>query len=72
MFDAADFVIAFEDGGYEQGRRTDVAAVPEPSAAVLLILFVLCSVCRLPFFYLTFRRERLHNNEHLTGMRGSQ
>ncbi len=44
-----DFVIAFGDGGYEQGEqgpRPDVAAVPEPIAALLLILGVLCFVCR--------------------------
>ena len=33
-----DFVIAFEDGGYEQGPRTDITAVPEPSGWLLMIL----------------------------------
>ena len=46
VFDTLDFVIAFQDGGYELGMMADVAAVPEPSAALLLILGVLCSVCR--------------------------
>ena len=32
VFDSDDFIIAFQDGGYEQGPRTDVAAVPEPGA----------------------------------------
>ena len=37
-FDSADFVTAFVDGGYEQGPRTDVAAVPEPGGVLLLFL----------------------------------
>ncbi len=37
-FDSDDFVIAFQDGGYEQGPRTDAAAVPEPGGALLLLL----------------------------------
>ena len=35
-FNSSDFVAAFSDGGYEQGPRP-VAAVPEPSVAVLLL-----------------------------------
>ena len=30
LFNSDDFVIAFQDGGYEQGPRPDVAVVPEP------------------------------------------
>lgn len=30
-FDSADFVIAFQDGGYEMGVRTDRTTVPETS-----------------------------------------
>ena len=45
IFDSNDFVIAFQDGGYEQGPRTDVAAVPEPAAAVLAFI----AACLLPF-----------------------
>ena len=37
VFDSSDFVIAFEDGGYEQGPRTDAVAVPEPTSVLLLI-----------------------------------
>ena len=37
-FTSADFVDAFADGGYEIGERVAVAAVPEPSASLLLIL----------------------------------
>ena len=37
VFDSGDFVTAFVDGGYEQGPRTDVATVPEPRAAVLIL-----------------------------------
>ncbi len=40
VFDSGDFVIAFEDGGYERGPRTDPVAVPEPSAASLVVLGV--------------------------------
>ena len=38
VFDSADFVIAFQDGGYEQGPRADAVAVPEPSAGLMLLL----------------------------------
>ena len=38
LFDSADFVTAFQDGGYEQGPRTNVAAVPEPAAWTLLVM----------------------------------
>ena len=31
-------IAAFVDGGYEQGPRTDVAAVPEPGAWTLLVI----------------------------------
>ena len=37
-FDSNDFITAFADGGYEQGPRTDVAAVPEPSGTLLLVI----------------------------------
>ncbi len=33
VFNSDDFITAFQDGGYEQGPRTDVAAVPEPTTA---------------------------------------
>ena len=33
-FDSGDFVVAFQDGGYEGGQRT--AAVPEPSGLMML------------------------------------
>ena len=48
VFDTSDFVIAFTDGGYEQGLLPDAAAVPEPSTALLLILGILCAVGRKP------------------------
>ena len=35
-FDSGDFVVAFQDGRYEKGPNV-VAAVPEPSASVMLI-----------------------------------
>ena len=38
MFDSSDFVTGFVDGGYEQGPRTGVAAVPEPGAWTLLVM----------------------------------
>ena len=37
-FDSSDLVTAFVDGGYEAGPRAAVAAVPEPSSALLLLL----------------------------------
>lgn len=37
-FTSSDFVTAFTDGGYERGPRAAVAAVPEPSALVLLAI----------------------------------
>lgn len=40
MFDSADFVTAFVDGGYEQGTRMDVAAVPEPMGWLLSLIGV--------------------------------
>jgi hypothetical protein len=36
-FDSSDFVRAFQEGGYEQGPRAAVAAVPEPTGAMLLL-----------------------------------
>lgn len=38
-FDSGDLVIAFQDGGFETGRRPEV--VPEPSSAVMLTLGVI-------------------------------
>ena len=38
VFTSADFIIAFQDGGYEQGPRPDAAAVPEPAAWTLLVI----------------------------------
>jgi hypothetical protein len=35
-FGSGDLVTAFAGGGYETGPRNGVAAVPEPSAAVML------------------------------------
>jgi hypothetical protein len=37
-FNSADIVAAFQEGGYELGPRHALAAVPEPSSAILLIL----------------------------------
>jgi hypothetical protein len=38
LFDTADFVAALSDGGYELGPQGGVAAVPEPSGLILLML----------------------------------
>ena len=38
LFNSSDFVAAFTDGGFEIGPRSGVAAVPEPSSLVLLML----------------------------------
>ncbi len=40
LFDSGDLVAAFSDGGYELGPPPAVAAVPEPSAAVLAWLLL--------------------------------
>jgi hypothetical protein len=44
-FDSSDLVLAFQDGGFELGPRTAVAAVPEPSSAIILAIGVI-GVCR--------------------------
>ena len=38
VFNSSDMVMAFIDGGYEQGPRTNAVAVPEPGGWVLLVL----------------------------------
>ncbi len=43
---SSDLVAALSDGGYELGPRAAVAAVPEPSAMVLLLLGSLAFVAR--------------------------
>ena len=45
-FDTADLIAAFQDNGFEQGPRTVVNAVPEPSGMLLLTLG-LFSVARI-------------------------
>jgi hypothetical protein len=37
LFNSSDFVAAFQGGGFELGPRAAVSAVPEPSAALLLV-----------------------------------
>ena len=37
-FTSSDFVTAFSAGGYEAGKRTAVAAVPEPATVTLTLL----------------------------------
>ena len=46
VFSSSDFVVAFNDGGYERGLRDDVAAVPEPSAILLISLAIACLLRR--------------------------
>ena len=46
VFDSGDLVAAFSDGGFELGPRQAVAAVPEPSSLVLLVLGCLALVRR--------------------------
>ncbi|MCA9215383.1 MAG: hypothetical protein KDB27_20100 [Planctomycetales bacterium] len=40
-FGSGDFVAAFADGGYELGPRPPIAAVPEPSSGILLVIGVI-------------------------------
>ena len=51
QFGSGDMVAAFVAGGYEQGKRPAVNAVPEPSAALLLVLGWISA--------LTYRRRRV-------------
>ncbi len=37
-FDTSDFIVAFISGGFERGQKTSLAAVPEPSSGILLLL----------------------------------
>ena len=34
-FESGDLVVAFVEGGYEKGLRTDALVVPEPSSVIL-------------------------------------
>ncbi|MEZ6121112.1 MAG: hypothetical protein R3C28_31720 [Pirellulaceae bacterium] len=43
-FNSSDLVLAFQDGGYEQGPRAGVQAVPEPASSVLWLLSLLSVV----------------------------
>jgi hypothetical protein len=45
-FNSSDFVAAFQDGGFEKGPRAAVAAVPEPTSAVLFGLGLLFGIRR--------------------------
>lgn len=45
-FDSGDFVVAFENGGYELGTRAATAAVPEPSSWTILHLVCLALAAR--------------------------
>jgi hypothetical protein len=47
-FNSGDLMVAFQDGGYELGEQQPVAAVPEPSGALLaaLALIVISVVAR--------------------------
>ena len=41
LFDSGDFIAAFQDGGYEMGVRAAVAAVPEPSSLLMILIGML-------------------------------
>ena len=43
---SSDFVFAFQDGGYEEGPRLAVTAVPEPSGLELLAICLLGALRR--------------------------
>jgi hypothetical protein len=40
-FTSSDLALAFQDGGYEQGPRQSISAVPEPSSLLLVIVAAL-------------------------------
>ena len=44
-FDSGDLVLAFQDGGFEQGPGQAAVAVPEPACAPLLVVLPLM-LCR--------------------------
>ncbi len=50
-FDSGDFVVAFQDGGFELGPRQALSAVPEPGGLLLSVVG-----CLGPLVYL--RRSR--------------
>jgi hypothetical protein len=43
-FDSGDLLLAFQEGGFEKGPRTKIAAVPEPSTWIMFSLPVLVFV----------------------------
>ena len=45
-FDSSDLVVAFADGGYEQGPRAN--AVPEPLSLALMLLGLIAYWSRRP------------------------
>ncbi|MCA9171058.1 MAG: hypothetical protein KDB23_25470 [Planctomycetales bacterium] len=45
-FNSADFVLAFQDGGFDNGQRAAFAAVPEPDTFVLAGLAFVSMCCR--------------------------
>ena len=46
-FNSSDFVAAFAAGGYEMGKRPSVAAVPEPTSIITLIIgMMVVGLCR--------------------------
>jgi hypothetical protein len=57
-FDSSDFVIAFQEGGYEKGPRPGVAAVPEPSGMLLLLVGGLFGFGRLAVCRSAGKRDR--------------
>ena len=46
VFSTSDLVTAFQDSGYEQGQRQAVAAVPEPSSVIALMMAFLGLILR--------------------------
>lgn len=55
-FDSGDLVLAFQDGGFEQGPRQEVNAVPEPTSIIMLAT-PLVGIALL-------RRTALHSKTH--------
>ncbi|MCA9170144.1 MAG: PEP-CTERM sorting domain-containing protein, partial [Planctomycetales bacterium] len=58
-FTTSDMVIAFQDGGYEQGPRSSVSSVPEPTTFLGFVIGGMLSL------FARSRRKRTHGQSAL-------